>query len=494
MDHLLRWILQGTALVAIVSVCLGGRRGVSASTRYRVWWTTLVLVVCVPLIDGLGMPGVGALFGLAMPAGDGAVRGSAPVAALPVPWSAWLVAGAALLWASHGVWRFGRAFAQLRAAKQACRPFPCVRETQLTRWKTVRNRGRRATLVMSDAVRAAGVLGLGYPRIAINPVLAANLTDEELDQVVLHEYAHVQRRDDLTSALQMIVRAVLGWHPAVWWIDRCLRLEREVACDDWVVGATAAPRRFATCLTRIADLSVGRDTVLAPACAQQSQLSARVMRLLDGRRNVSTRTSALAWATSAAMLTALSIGLAGRQSASLAPAAATPPLRVASVPHGGETVLPIVDTDAASRPPLRPAADADTSTARADAAPLPASDVVWAVRDSLATAPLMQSAAPPVEPDAAVDADLPLPSVAHPIGESTAWAPAAMMAEGTTNAGGVNEGWGEAAGTPAVVAAGKATGRAVADAGTAAYSGSRTAAVKTARFFSKVGKALARPF
>src|SRR5262249_26621520 len=148
-----------------------------------------------------------------------------------------------------------------------------------------------ATLVTSDQIRSAGVLGLGYPRIAIAPRLLTTLTDEELDQLVLHEYAHVQRRDDIAGVLQMIVRCLVGRHPAVSCIHRLLRIEPEVACDDWVLATTSAPRTYARCLTRVADLSAGTESTLVPAANRKHQLTTRIMRLLDERRSISIRPS-----------------------------------------------------------------------------------------------------------------------------------------------------------------------------------------------------------
>ncbi len=121
-------------------------------------------------------------------------------------------------------------------------------------WLAVRARGRAARLVISDDVRAAAVLGLGSPMIAVAPSALAALSADELDHIVVHEWAHVQRRDDIAQLAQRIVVALTGLHPAVWWIDRQLRLERETACDDWAVNAKGSPKGLALCLTKLASL------------------------------------------------------------------------------------------------------------------------------------------------------------------------------------------------------------------------------------------------
>src|SRR6185436_10624583 len=74
---------------------------------------------------------------------------------------------------------------------------------------------------------------------------------------------------------------------AVWLIARALNLEREVACDDWVIGRTGSPKNYARCLSRVAQRP---RAPAAPAFAQalfgvRRHLLTRVDRLLDGRRN-----------------------------------------------------------------------------------------------------------------------------------------------------------------------------------------------------------------
>ncbi len=133
------------------------------------------------------------------------------------------------------------------------------------------------------------MLGLTSPSIAVAPVALAALNDQELDQIVVHEWAHVHRRDDIACLVQRVIVALAGLHPAVWWIDRQLRLERETACDDWAVNATGTARTLAVSLTKLASLP-GRpsDAVLLPAAFASSGLTARIVRLLDRRRNTST--------------------------------------------------------------------------------------------------------------------------------------------------------------------------------------------------------------
>src|SRR5262249_27149736 len=106
-----------------------------------------------------------------------------------------------------------------------------------------------------------------------------------------HELAHLARRDDWTNLVQKLVKAILFFHPAVWWIESRLSLEREMACDAAVLAEQPDPRIYARCLLSLAEKSLGRRGVaLAQAAVSRlNQLSDRVRQVLDTNRVSSTR-------------------------------------------------------------------------------------------------------------------------------------------------------------------------------------------------------------
>ena len=76
-----------------------------------------------------------------------------------------------------------------------------------------------------------------------------------------------------------------GWHPAVWWIDRRLHIEREIACDEITVTMTDSPKSYAECLLKLASLRGPARTVqAAPAVFTPSSLRARVTKIISRRR------------------------------------------------------------------------------------------------------------------------------------------------------------------------------------------------------------------
>ena len=76
------------------------------------------------------------------------------------------------------------------------------------------------------------VLGWLKPIILLPPSALTGLTPRQLEMVLAHELAHLVRYDHVINAFQAVVEAVLFYHPAVWWVSRRIREERELCCDD----------------------------------------------------------------------------------------------------------------------------------------------------------------------------------------------------------------------------------------------------------------------
>jgi beta-lactamase regulating signal transducer with metallopeptidase domain len=299
MERLVTWLWQGMVLAVGVWGLLRVWRP-NASTRFAIWWATLGAVVLLLLkiaapasVDALP------LLPLTLPA--------LPAPLIAVAIGVWL--GLSLL----GLVDVGVSVSHLRRIKRASRPFPAARERRLPRWLSVRADGRLTRLSLSDHVRSASALGLdGLAIIAINPSLLAEVDDEELDYIILYEYAHLRRHDDWLHVLQLAVQALLTLHPAVSVIGRALRLERDAACDEWVVERTQRPTLYAQCLTKVAAFELSAPNALIAAMGivgRRGDLTRRIERLLAPRRRVHTRVSALPLASVAVMLVATVIGL-----------------------------------------------------------------------------------------------------------------------------------------------------------------------------------------
>ena len=146
---------------------------------------------------------------------------------------------------------------------------------------------RRAEVCVSDEVDRPSVIGFFAPKILIPSWLLEKLTKDELRQIVLHEAGHLGRADDWMNLVQKIALVVFPLNPALAWVERRLCFERELACDERVLGAGGAdaPRTYAACLVTLAEHRLGRRRGMAlslGALGRESELGQRVRRILAG--------------------------------------------------------------------------------------------------------------------------------------------------------------------------------------------------------------------
>jgi beta-lactamase regulating signal transducer with metallopeptidase domain len=492
MAPVLNWLWQGGVVVLVTAAILRMIDVSRAQARYATLWVALLSVLVLPLVP--------LLLGIAMtaPPGEDMIARAGPVVWVPFGWWSSEVVVLALwaVWSSVYASRVGRALLALRRAKSQCQPFPPEVEAQLPCWSRVRTTGRRTRLALSTTVRSAAVLGRGSTVIAIAPTLLEHVSHEELDRIVIHEWAHIQRRDDLANILQALVRVLAGWHPAVWWLDRQLCVERESACDEIAVAVTGSPKDYAACLVKLASLPAVPLQPLPELSALASWgVRQRIIRILSRDHLMSAR-SRWATVTGAAVglgVVALIIGglrlvqtrVTTVTAAATAPSAASvgnpvallmAPRRLSSEP--GLAPQASATTVRQTTPPRRPARTGVAATgagsmpdAFASSPPKPA--------DTLPATPATPSARgkPPVStvPAKSVLDSFALHSTAAPVLASGARisAPAIVAVTDVKP----TSPWGAAA-----------------DAGVAVGRGSQKAALATAGFFSRVAKTIAGSF
>jgi beta-lactamase regulating signal transducer with metallopeptidase domain len=265
-------LAEGLVICLFAALVLRLSRRQNAGTRFAIGFAALLAIAVLPLARGL------------WPHSE--LVSSAPALVVPESWavysfSAWAVIAVLLLArVAVSVWHLHK----LRTTCVALDPAridPLV-ATTLQRKKT----GRKIVLCTSQKVRVPTALGLLRPAIVIPRWLLEELSAAELNQVVLHELSHLRRWDDWTNLAQQIVKALFFFHPAVWWIEKKIALEREMACDDAVLAETESPREYAECLAHLAEMSfVQRGVALAQALIGRiGQTSHRVAQILDVNR------------------------------------------------------------------------------------------------------------------------------------------------------------------------------------------------------------------
>ncbi|PHS03566.1 MAG: hypothetical protein COA78_17675 [Blastopirellula sp.] len=158
------------------------------------------------------------------------------------------------------------------------------------------NMRRRVELRQSGCLSTPSTCGVLNPCIILPIAMVCDGSfSESRAQILQHELAHIKRRDTLVAGLQAIFSIFLFWHPAVGYANKQIRIEREIACDDWVVShsehsSNTSVRAYAYSIVDIAEtLSAHTPPAHSLACVSNSLgLQARIQILLDRKVDHST--------------------------------------------------------------------------------------------------------------------------------------------------------------------------------------------------------------
>jgi beta-lactamase regulating signal transducer with metallopeptidase domain len=188
--------------------------------------------------------------------------------------------------------RLFRSLFYLEGLKRESLPVPIEYRSQLVRWSAATKGSREVRLCRSSEVVIPIAVGLFDAMILVPERLLEELAPNEIDQIVLHELAHLRRADDWINAVERIAQALLFFNPGIAWLVAQLDLEREVACDDWVLQQNDAVP-YASCLAKVVETTMWPCPAMsAPgAFVTRRDMSVRIERLLARHRDVRVRTS-----------------------------------------------------------------------------------------------------------------------------------------------------------------------------------------------------------
>jgi uncharacterized protein (TIGR03435 family) len=182
-------------------------------------------------------------------------------------------------------------------------------------------------LCTSMVVQVPTVIGSIRPYILLPVTTITGLTESRIEAILAHELAHIRRHDYLVNLLQTAIETVLFYHPAVWWVGKQMRIEREHCCDDIAVIVCGNAKDYARALAELEEL---RCRLPEPALAATGgDLLGRIRRIL-GQQEQASRSLGTLVAASSVLLLALVVTL---QVVALqaAPQEAPPAFEVASI-------------------------------------------------------------------------------------------------------------------------------------------------------------------
>jgi beta-lactamase regulating signal transducer with metallopeptidase domain len=207
------------------------------------------------------------------------------------------------------------------------------------------------------------VIGWFRPVVVVTTQAITGLSPQQLQAIIAHELAHIRRYDAFVNLFQVAAEMFLFYHPAVWWVSRRIRIEREVCCDHEALAACGEPVSYARALTMMEEWRAAPSMLMA---ANRGPLAERVLRLL-GMQGTSARSRVAGLGACvlgvAAALFAGSVFVAAAQAMTDEPAeVAAPTPAPAPAPAPAPTPQPAVRPRAAVSPkppvPPRPAEEA----------------------------------------------------------------------------------------------------------------------------------------
>jgi beta-lactamase regulating signal transducer with metallopeptidase domain len=284
---LLHFLWQGTALAALAAAAMALCR--RASARHIVGVTALALMLLAPSATFIlysqqdsELPEIASsLPVVAWPAAKqkfAETLSLQPSSVSPSP--------DALPWLVEA-WLIGVAFFSLRSAggfflleRERRRQSSVVADRVLEICYTLQDRlGLTRAIAYCECkwLQAPAVIGWFRPVVFLPVTALTGLSEEQLQAVIAHELAHIQRFDPFVNVFQVCVETLLFYHPAVWWLNKKIRTEREHCCDDVAVALCGDAVEYARALTLMEEW---RSAPVFAMAANRGPLTERIVRVL----------------------------------------------------------------------------------------------------------------------------------------------------------------------------------------------------------------------
>jgi beta-lactamase regulating signal transducer with metallopeptidase domain len=140
---------------------------------------------------------------------------------------------------------------------------------------------KKVSLVESAMAKIPMTIGYLKPMILLPVGTLSGVPPQQIEAILLHELAHILRKDYLLNILQSIVELIFFYHPLTWWISNQIRNEREHICDDLAIGVHHDQINYIKALTTMEELNSKTPQLASALTGNKKQLLARVQRILS---------------------------------------------------------------------------------------------------------------------------------------------------------------------------------------------------------------------
>lgn len=201
-----------------------------------------------------------------------------------VSWATLLVMGIAAIYVSgivFGLLRFAWGFYQAASLRRDCTAADAAWQAASAHWSQMLGIRGKVPVMVTDRLPVPATLGWLRPLILIPRRLNATDLVAQRDAVLLHELAHVARRDAFWQSVSHLTAVIYWCHPLMWLVGREVEAAWDAACDS-VCAFYLGVGGYSRCLADLAQGLVARRLPLVGLCmARSSRLAGRIRRLKD---------------------------------------------------------------------------------------------------------------------------------------------------------------------------------------------------------------------
>nr|MBA3675666.1 M56 family metallopeptidase [Chitinophagaceae bacterium] len=140
---------------------------------------------------------------------------------------------------------------------------------------------KQVSLLESAIVKVPVVIGFFKPLILLPVGLLANLPYHQVESILLHELAHIKRRDYLVNLLQSFVETIFFFNPAILWISSLIKEEREACCDEMAVMHLDSKSHYIEALVSFQEYATNSSGYAMAFPGRKDHLLQRVKRIIN---------------------------------------------------------------------------------------------------------------------------------------------------------------------------------------------------------------------
>lgn len=281
---------QAFAIVLFFRVMFSAVPGIPSAIRYRLWYSSLILIFGLFVYTLLSMYGqkvqedtVTAVIST-LPAEQGQLSWLAKLESLKLKYAG-IIAVLYLTGVSIQFLSLTVAWFKTRSLGYA---EPLLQDPiWVSRLEALREKlqiARQVSLHVSEKITVPITAGFIKPIILLPVAMVSRLNPEQVEAILLHELAHIKRLDFMWNILQKVIESILFFNPFVWLIVKEIHKEREYCCDEIVVSETADPLTYAKALLQLEVQIKHNELAMSATGTEKYPLFDRIKRI-SGMKN-----------------------------------------------------------------------------------------------------------------------------------------------------------------------------------------------------------------